>query len=83
MAWATGAHHQRDYTAAAVLAASSLPYAFIAGTGLLPADAPAGHGFGRAHFLAGAVTVLVVALAAISASAAGSRCRWQARPWVS
>ena len=65
MAWATGAHHQRDYTAAAVLAASSLPYAFIAGTGLLPADAAAGHGLGRAHFLAGAATVLVMALAAI------------------
>ncbi|ACU76706.1 secretion protein snm4 [Catenulispora acidiphila DSM 44928] len=65
MAWATGAHHQRDYTAAAVLAASSLPYAFIAGTGLLPTDASAGHGFGRAHFLAGAVTVLVMAIAAI------------------
>lgn len=65
MAWATGAHHQRDYTAAAVLAASSLPYAFIAGTGLLPADAATGHGLGRVHFIAGAVTVLVVALAAI------------------
>jgi hypothetical protein len=65
MAWATGAHHQRDYTAAAVLAASSLPYAFIAGTGLLPADAATGQGLGRVHFIAGAVTVLVVALAAI------------------
>lgn len=65
MAWATGAHHQRDYTAAAVLSASSLPYAFIAGTGLLSTDAAAGHGLGRAHFLAGAATVLVLALAAI------------------
>lgn len=65
MAWATGAHHQRDYTAAAVLAASSLPYAFIAGAGLLPADAAAGHGLGRVHFIAGAVTVLIVAIAAI------------------
>ena len=65
MAWATGAHHQRDYTAAAVLAASSLPYAFIAGTGLLSADAATGHGLGRSHFIAGAATVLVVALAAI------------------
>ena len=65
MAWATGAHHQRDYTAAAVLTASSLPYAFIAGAGLLPADAATGHGLGRVHFIAGAVTVLVVAFAAI------------------
>ena len=65
MAWATGAHHQRDYTAAAVLAASSLPYAFIAGTGLLPTDPAVGHGLSRAHFLAGAATVLIMALAAI------------------
>ena len=65
MAWATGAHHQRDYTAAAVLASSSLPYSFIAGAGLVPADAATGHGLGRVHFIAGAVTVLVVALAAI------------------
>lgn len=65
MAWATGAHHQRDYPAAAVLAASSLPYAFIAGTGLLSADAAVGHGLGRVHFTAGALTVLVVALATI------------------
>ncbi|WP_370363387.1 EsaB/YukD family protein [Catenulispora sp. GP43] len=65
MAWATGTHQQRDYTAAAVLVASSLPYAFMAGTGLLPADAAAGHGLGRAHFVVGAATVLVMALAAI------------------
>ena len=65
MAWATGAQQQRDYTAAAVLSASSLPYAFIAGTGLLPTDLAAGHGLGRAHFTAGAAAVLVVALVAI------------------
>jgi hypothetical protein len=65
MAWATGAHHQRDYAAAAVLSASSLPYAFIAGAGLLPAGPAAGHGLGRAHFTAGAIAVLVVALGAV------------------
>ncbi|WP_194927667.1 EsaB/YukD family protein [Catenulispora pinisilvae] len=65
MAWATGAHHQRDYTAAVVLSASSLPYAFIAGAGLLSADPATGHGLGRAHFTAGAIAVLIVALAAI------------------
>ena len=65
MAWATGAHHQRDYTAAAVLSASSLPYAFIAGAGLLPAGPAVGPGLGRAHFTAGAAAVLLVALVAI------------------
>ncbi|MFL6110967.1 MAG: EsaB/YukD family protein [Catenulispora sp.] len=65
MAWATGAHHKRDYTAASVLAASSLPYAFIAGVGVLPADPTAGHGLGRVHFTAGAIAVLLLSLAAI------------------
>ena len=65
MAWATGAHHRRDHAAAAVLAASSLPYAFIAGAALVPADPAGGHGIGRAHFTAGALTMTVVALAAI------------------
>jgi hypothetical protein len=65
MAWATGAQQQRDYTAAAVLSASSLPYAFIAGTGLLPTNLAAGHGLGRVHFTAGAAAVLIVALVAI------------------
>ncbi|OLE20603.1 MAG: hypothetical protein AUG49_24655 [Catenulispora sp. 13_1_20CM_3_70_7] len=65
MAWANGAHHERDYTAASVLAASSLPYAFIAGIGVLSSDPAAGHGLGRVHFTAGAIAVLIVALAAI------------------
>ncbi|MFD0631081.1 hypothetical protein ACFQ9X_04955 [Catenulispora yoronensis] len=41
------------------------PYAFIAGAGVLPAHAAAGHGLGRAHFTAGAIAVLILALAAI------------------
>ncbi|NUP46712.1 MAG: hypothetical protein HOW97_05280 [Catenulispora sp.] len=65
MAWATGAHHQRDYTAASVLVASSFPYAFITGAGLLSATTADGHGLGRVHFTAGAIAVLIVALAAV------------------
>jgi hypothetical protein len=53
----------RDYGAAVVLTTCALPYAFIAGFGLLPTG-PA-NGLGRAEFTTGCAVLLIAALAAM------------------
>jgi hypothetical protein len=54
---------QRDYASAVVLTTCALPYAFVAGFGLLPTDAV--NGLGRSQFTTGAAAMLILALAAI------------------
>ena len=55
----------RDHGAAVVLTTCALPYAFIAGFGLLPTG-PA-NGLGRAEFTTGSAVLLITALAAMLA----------------
>jgi type VII secretion integral membrane protein EccD len=53
-------HIYGDHVGGAVLGACGVPYAFLAGVGILPVAADAG--LGRAHFLVGCSTVLVLAV---------------------
>ena len=50
----------RDHLGGAVLGGCAVPYAFLAGLGVLPLSATAG--LGRSHFIVGCSTVLVVAV---------------------
>jgi type VII secretion integral membrane protein EccD len=49
-----------DHVGGAVLGGAAVPYAFLAGLGVLPIDV--GAGLGRSHFIVGCSAVLVVAV---------------------
>jgi hypothetical protein len=53
----------RDHTVAAVLTTCSLPFAFVAGFGVLPTST--WHGLGRTQFTVGALAVFVFAVASV------------------